>query len=725
VPSVLVTPPWSAKTTERTKAAPAKPIANVVMLPYERSMRWVPGEKETFATKTFDTTTYYQWFRDKLDDYKKRAPSMARKEWQELLADTGNEPLIALCWGPKDLSLAYLAKWQKEDEGKYACHFLQEAIAAHELDVFDLALSQAKTHAKELEVLEAIAPIDAAELAPHVAGVTHLKKLKTAAEGWLLRHPKAAATGLIPASVGAAGDAKKAAAAGLQLLARSGHEQVIRDAARAYGAEVSAAASAAMGSDPRLAKQPKAPTFWAPAKLPPIVLRKGGSLPKEAVENLRIMLALNELDHPFPGLADALAACERDSLATFGWAVFEAWQRAGFPAAEKWALVSLGVLGNDDVVRKLTPLVRAWPGESSHARAVIGLDVLGAIGSDLALSSIQGIAERIKFEALQELAKKHIASVAKRRNLSVEELEDRLVPTLDLDENGTTALELGGRAFTVGFDETLTPFVRDADGKRLPNGLPKPNAKDEAGLAAQAKFAALKKDVRAIGPNQLRRLERSMIAERRWSVSDFDAFFVRHPLLGHIVKTLVWGVYEKGKLASTFRVAEDRTLATIEDKPLSLRDGQTVGIVHPLRLDEKTLARWGKVFSEYEVLQPFAQLGRGRYGHGDVAEVLRTVPGRTLPTGKVLGLTNLGWKRGAPEDSGYVGWMTRDSSIGVLHLELEQGFIAGAVNEYPQQTLGKLTVGRESDRVLDAAALRRLGEIEASELAHSLGTIVG
>ncbi|MCV5185823.1 hypothetical protein OFB79_26780, partial [Escherichia coli] len=73
---------------------------------------------------------------------------------------------------------------------------------------------------------------------------------------------------------------------------------------------------------------------------------------------------------------------------------------------------SLGILGNDDTARKLTPLIRAWPGESQHKRAVYGLDVLASIGSDIALMLLNGIAQKIKFVALQEHAGDRINMVA-------------------------------------------------------------------------------------------------------------------------------------------------------------------------------------------------------------------------------------------------------------------------------------------------------------------------
>ncbi|MFP1527334.1 hypothetical protein ACLB1R_05025 [Escherichia coli] len=41
--------------------------------------------------------------------------------------------------------------------------------------------------------------------------------------------------------------------------------------------------------------------------------------------------------------------------------LYTAWTEAGAPAKENWAFTSLGILGNDDTARKLTPLIRAAP----------------------------------------------------------------------------------------------------------------------------------------------------------------------------------------------------------------------------------------------------------------------------------------------------------------------------------------------------------------------------
>ena len=164
----------------------------------------------------------------------------------------------------------------------------------------------------------------------------------------------------------------------------------------------------------------------------------------------------------------------------------------------------------------LAPLVRAWPGESAHARAVKGLDVLAAIGSDIALMHLAGIANKVRFKGLQKKARERIDQIADARGLTTEELGDRLVPDLDLDDDGSRALSFGARAFKVGFDESLTPFVVDPEGKTR-KALPKPNKSDDA---AQAKAGGA--DLEDAQEGRARHRVRSGVSPRACDVRGAD-----------------------------------------------------------------------------------------------------------------------------------------------------------------------------------------------------------
>ncbi|HGX6803895.1 TPA: DUF4132 domain-containing protein, partial [Shigella flexneri] len=367
----------------------------------------------------------------------------------------------------------------------------------------------------------------------------------------------------------------------------------------------------------------------------------------------------------------------------FVWDLFTAWLTAGAPSKESWAFTALGVLGNDDTARKLTPLIRAWPGESQHKRATVGLDILAAIGSDIALMQLNGIAQKLKFKALQERAKEKIADIAESRELTVAELEDRLAPDLGLDDNGSLLLDFGPRQFTVSFDETLKPFVRDASGSRLKD-LPKPNKSDDESRSNDAvnRYKLLKKDARIVAAQQVARQESAMCLRRRWSPENFKLFLVEHPLVRHLTRRLIWGVYSaENQLQACFRVAEDNSYSTADDDLFTLPEGGiSIGIPHVLEISPTDAAAFGQLFADYELLPPFRQLDRNSYaltGAERNASELTRRAGRKCPSGRVMGLANKGWIKGTPQDGGWIGWMIKPLGRWSLVMEIDEGFAVG------------------------------------------------
>ena len=94
---------------------------------------------------------------------------------------------------------------------------------------------------------------------------------------------------------------------------------------------------------------------------------------------------------------------------------------------------------------------------------------------------------------------------------TADQLADRLVPDFGLDDDGSLILNFGDRRFRVGFDEQLKPTIADEDGARR-KVLPKPGSKDDPTLApaAYALFTGLKKDVKSVAADQIRRFEQAI-----------------------------------------------------------------------------------------------------------------------------------------------------------------------------------------------------------------------
>ncbi|MDN3357238.1 DUF4132 domain-containing protein [Actinomadura sp. DC4] len=400
---------------------------------------------------------------------------------------------------------------------------------------------------------------------------------------------------------------------------------------------------------------------WAdPALLPQILTRgRDRALPANATRRLLTLLAKKA-----PEAAAVREFCDRHSLAEFSWALFQLWYAFGAPTRHNWALAQLGLIGDDTTVRRLSPLIKIWPGESATGRAVAALDVLGEIGSDVALTHLFELTRRGKYKGLKARAVKKIDEIAAARGITPDDLADRAVPDFGLDAEGTLVLDYGPRRFTVTFDQQLLPLVVEPNGK-VRKSAPKPGPKDDPALApaAHALFTGLKKDLRTIADQEIKRLELAMITRRSWTPEDFHALFVTHPLLGHIARRLVW-ITDGG---TSFRVAEDHTYADVDDSPFTPAPDARVGIAHPLLLDDE-LGAWAEILADYEILQPFDQLGRPVHRLTDderAARRLARVEGLTLSYGKAKGHSQGRWESVDADGEFAGGWLSRRDSKGL------------------------------------------------------------
>lgn len=552
---------------------------------------------------------------------------------------------------------------------------------------------------KELAVsVPVLARIVSPRVAPPMAeAFSRLRRQRDEARAWLVSHPDIAALGLIPAAVGSPSREQAAAAVALRMLDAEGHGHAVRGAAARYGAEASRAADALLTVDPIDALPPRLPSlpgFFDPAGLPRPRLRDAAFvLGVRAVEDLGRMLALSTLESPYAGLDQVRQACEPASVAEFAWAVFQAWLVTGADMKQQWALVALGLLGDDGTARRLTPLLRQWPAEGSHARAVLALEALAALGTDLALLQIHSVAQRARHQGIQDAAARLIVRVAEERGLTHEELEDRLVPDLGLDSDGSLTLDFGPRSFRVGFDGRLEPFVLSRDGQRLAE-LPKAGRTDDKpkAKAAAATWKALKADARKVGSSQALRLELAMGSRRRWSPGVFSTVLAPHPLLRHMLRRLVWGTYAAdGALTGCFRVCEDGSFADVAGRGIDLPAATRIGLPHRLDLGAELTARWSAVLGSSQILQPFPQLGRTIWtprAEEQSQTVLHRWGELTLPASRLLGLESRGWKRGRPGNSGIVSTMEKALPEGRAELSFEPGWYVGD----PAEVHGRLAL---------------------------------
>ncbi len=684
LPALLVDPPWRRRRAERKSAV----IAGLEP-PAAHRMVWAEGEQQRWASLRDDC---YSGFND--------------RDWQHFVQDPnapnwGHRLGAVLAYGPEALAEEHLDRWEPPLCSESARR-LQAMLGRFGTRVSHRVVAYLRDHSAHHEALVPILTPEAARLAAD--WLLRVKSARASAMAWIDRHGTEGARLLVPDALGAAKKPRRSAESALAFLAARHGPSAVLAAAEPYGEAARDAVEALLSADPLAPPQgmkvPK-PALWASPTILPQVLLKGRkrALPSESVGHLTTVLALATPEFPYAGIDVLAETCDRDSLCDFSWALFEQWLATGAPPKDGWALTQLVHFADEETVRRLTPLIRQWPGQSQHKRAVAGLEALGAIGSEAALRAIHGIAQKVKFKALKKRAAEQIESIAAGLGLTAEQLADRLVPDFGLDDASSLVLDYGPRRFKVGFDEQLKPFVTDEDGKPR-KSLPKPGAKDDAAIAGAAykRFSQLKKDLRTVAAEQVRRLERAMVTGRTWTAGEFQEHFVDHPLVWHLARRLVW-LAESDGATTAFRLAEDKSCTDVEEDEFGLPGDAVIRLAHPAHLDGEALEAWAEILADYEILQPFEQLSRPVMAFTE--EELQTgrlerFEGIEVDVGRILGMVNRGWHRAMPEDAGIEPGIAYPlPNGGFVLVGLNPGIAVGAVDETPRQRLESVRISAD------------------------------
>lgn len=635
LPELLATPPWKRAAKVPSPPRPPHPVSAPAP-----EVVWTEQEIAVVRRMT-------------------ERPSSPRFSWAEIerkCVESGEWTWYKdiLVSGPDHLVQKFIASGWTPQWDPYYAGWLLVGLRRFGIRLDYLALASAE---KSRSPVDYVGPIRSELIATHVAQwlCGKSRTYVAAARSYLHRHGSAIAPYLLPAAAGAATNTRAAAHTALRYVAARGSAEEVVEAVRRHDPDAVALVTAVLAVDPLLLlpkRVPRLPDWARSALATPVRLADGGRLSSDAVESVAVMLMMSGPVLPYAGVTQLAELCDVRSLDAFSWALFDAWWSFGAPGAHKWALDALAWFADDESVDRIAEMVKAWPSQGRGGRIPHGLDVLSTIGTDHALLTLFRLSKKGRSKPLKDKAAERLSEIAVSRGLSDEQMADRLIPDLGLDDASATVFDYGPRRFTVGFDEQLQLVVRDQDGARL-KSFPKPGVRDDAEVAAEShrRFTRLKREARVVAKEQLPRLETAMIHEHRWTAAEFELIFVNHPVMVHLARRLVWGQFdESGALTATFRIAEDRSYADAEDDAAMLDPGLPVGIVHPLH---GSLAGWAEVFADYEIVQPFPQVSRDVTAATaeDLADKrLRRFDDARAETFALLGLASRGWVVGEALD---------------------------------------------------------------------------
>jgi hypothetical protein len=447
--------------------------------------------------------------------------------------------------------------------------------------------------------------------------LVRLRSTRVSVGDWLDRHGLDAVAWLAPDAIGTPGKPRKAAEAVLRELARGHGKSAVRAAAAPYGEEAVAAVAEVLDVDPLDLDGRTAP------KLPEWV---------EPVLGIPVLLRGRERRLPRAAVEHVVGAMALDGLA-IPYAGIDIVKQHCDPAslAEfSWAVFESWELGG-------APAKDAW--------------ALTQLARFADAGTVERLEERVRAWPDQRLSKRALNGL---EVLGAIESEDALRAVHRLTKfRGSKAVKAAATN-----QVELVAAGLGLDAEQLADRLV-----PEQGPAS-------------VTAEQVKRLERAMVDGRTWSTGEFRRHLVGHPLLWEPVRRLVWqAATAQGPVA--FRLAEDRTFADVEDDLLDLADDVRVRLAHPVLLGED-LAAWVRHFADYELLQPFDQLGRPAHrltADEAAAGRLTRFEGRKARTGPLHGLTRGAWHPVRADN--WTSALERRLPGGAVRVDLAPGFGGG------------------------------------------------
>ncbi len=234
-------------------------------------------------------------------------------------------------------------------------------------------------------------------------------------------------------------------------------------------------------------------------------------------------------------------------------------------------------------------------------------------GRVAALAALHQISLKCRFQALREAAEQILKDFAREQSQSLEQILDQVVPDCGFDASGKRYLAIAEEQWLICIDAaTWKAVLQSPDGKSQ-NKWP-----TSAGKEQEKAWKSLKKEIDGLMQSQILRLERAMVQMQSWELSRFNDYLVRHPLLRHLLPTLIWGwqAEEQGPWKSfqlVYQVSfapsdsqSDFLFLDVSGQAFKAEQGH-IRLLHPLEFQGERV-QWKARFMS--IKQPFDQIER-------------------------------------------------------------------------------------------------------------------
>ncbi|MBR1591519.1 MAG: DUF4132 domain-containing protein [Ruminococcus sp.] len=357
-----------------------------------------------------------------------------------------------------------------------------------------------------------------------------------------------------------------------------------------------------------------------------------------------------------PAAKTVSAMLNSDDVEKFAAEVFGRWIASGAAAKDKWILYFASLHGGSGMISTLMHYIKEW---SENMRGAIASDAVKALalnGSSAALMNVDAMARKFKNRQVKSTAEYALNHAAEQLGITSEELADRIVPDMGFDDRMCRTFDYGKRQFKVYLTPDLE--IEIFNGEKKVKTMPKPGVNDDSEIAEKsyAEFKDMKKQMKNVVTNQKARLEYVLMCDRKWTSANWEKLFVKNPIMHCFAIGLIWGIYEDGKLVSSFRYLDDGSFTTSDEDEFEIPENAVIGLVHPIELENDVLEAWKEQLSDYEITQPFPQLSRQVFRmtekEKNQTECMRFDGADIINYTLLSKLTKFGWYKGDAQDAG-------------------------------------------------------------------------
>jgi hypothetical protein len=335
------------------------------------------------------------------------------------------------------------------------------------------------------------------------------------------------------------------------------------------------------------------------------------------------------------------------SSGDFALALLEQVQaNGGLYAKNRFALIPIAHLGDERII----PTFQSFSIEKRNPTAAALIGFQKSLEAARALDAIM-LAFKTKYPNVREAAQEAFDQIAQNRGISRFELMDEMIPNLGFEGLFRT-FENKDKSYRAFIGKNLKMQFLDEE-QKVRKSLPTSISTD---LKNEVK--AINKSLRELTKGLKERLERALVLQRRWTLEQWQAFFLNKPLPFAMARALVWGIYEEEQLKVQFSVTDDQEFEDAAYEEVELPDGASIGLIHPMELDEEGRTAWEGYLKENKLAPIFPQMSRPIFTLESEERALRQLDRflgkKTKVTRFKSRMEKAGWRRGAVMDAGAV-----------------------------------------------------------------------